>query len=64
MKQDKFKVVFTNGREEVFYCNSFFEAAVLAMADAIHKGQDMRIEYITHNYTTATDVTFPQFRFL
>ena len=38
MKKDKFTVIFLNGNEEVFICNTFNEAIIKATAHAYDKG--------------------------
>lgn len=64
MKKYKYKVIYLNEKEAEFSCNGFHQAIILAMADAINKGNDMRIKYITDEQgTSIKDIQFPTFKF-
>ncbi len=64
MKNYEYKVIFLNGNEEMFYCNGFTQAIILAMAYAQQKAWDMRIKYITdENGTSIKNIEFPKYEF-
>lgn len=46
MKKYPFEVIYLNGNEELFYCQTYEQAVILALAHAIQMGWDMRIKYI------------------
>lgn len=64
MKNYKYNVIYLNGKQEVFYCNGFIEAIVLAMANSQQKAWNMRIKYITDEKgVTIENIQFPTFEF-
>lgn len=46
MKKYKYHVFYKNGKDEVFYCNSFEYAIILAMAHAISNAWGIDIDHI------------------
>jgi hypothetical protein len=46
MKKYKYHVFYANGKDEIFYCNSFGYAIILAMAHAIKNAWGIDINYI------------------
>jgi hypothetical protein len=64
MKKYKYTVYYLNDIQETFYCNGFAQAIIRAMADAIDRGRDYRIKYITDEKgTTIKDIQLPTFTF-
>ena len=65
MKKYKYNVIYLNGNEAMFFCGSFNEAIVKAMAYAYDKGWDWRIKYITDEEkdTTIKDIQTPIFNY-
>jgi hypothetical protein len=64
MKKYKYTVIYLNDQQDIFYCNGFVEAIILAMARAIENGRDFTIKYITDEKgVTIRDIKFPTYNF-
>lgn len=64
MKATEYKVIYLNGDEKYFYTFSFTYAIVLAMADNISLGKDIRIKYISdEDGNTIKDIQPPTYQF-
>jgi hypothetical protein len=65
MKQEHYKAIYKNGKEESFYCFGFTEAIVLAMAYARNMAWDMAIESISNEHgQIAIRITPPEFKLI
>ena len=65
MKKDTFRVIYLNDNITQVACDGFYQSIILAMAEAIIKGNDPRIKYIYNTDTGVQieNIEYPSFKF-
>jgi hypothetical protein len=64
MKKTRYDVIYLNDNEKSFYCNTFTQAIILAMAYAYENGTDMRVKYVScEDGTCVKNIDYPSFEY-